>query len=525
MTFTIHPEIKMRFIHINILMIFIIYRIIIIHPIFGILSNKTVQKKQTLKQLDVLNYRWKTKEDNEWKWCDKSQSEQLEAKYISNPKYVESTFQRITRFEGKVIKLVPKKKTGFVDANYLQKHSNTGIPFYFNAIRQYDSHKTKLTRNSRLQYSVQLFQKPRHGFRAIDIAIIDDTKIHTVPDADPSSSDNDDKCDDEDSFNNFQSLQLMDDSTRARTDDEFRDMFAYRELENCIKKCLQCEDEQPNFDAQQTSDLFKDNWEKVVELFDLHAGEDLDQFHAIHGNAWHPDLIRAIRDLDRLRAIHGHPRHRAIRTYGWENQSAIQQYGIIPLIQKCDTIVQTQSRMGKATTFSFAALLRVNLKELQCQVLVVTSTRKLAHQIHKEMKSLEACLKVTTHVCVGGTAVHDDVQQLVNGVQIVVGTPGRVCDMISRGVLRLKAVKLFVLDEADEMLYSRVMREQIYDCFQYLPSEVRVALFSATIPNEILQLTERFMRNPLRILVKKEELTLDGIKQYYLEVEKEHYKL
>eukprot|EP01083_Nonionella_stella_P308501 1088632_1 len=68
-------------------------------------------------------------------------------------------------------------------------------------------------------------------------------------------------------------------------------------------------------------------------------------------------------------------------------------------------------------------------------------------------------------------AVHDDVQQLVNGVQIVVGTPGRVCDMISRGVLRLKAVKLFVLDEADEMLYSRVMREQIYDCFQYLPSE------------------------------------------------------
>merc|ERR1712217_897752 len=84
--------------------------------------------------------------------------------------------------------------------------------------------------------------------------------------------------------------------------------------------------------------------------------------------------------------------------------------------------------------------------------------------------------------------------------------------------------KLFCLDEADEML-SRGFKEQIYDCFQYLPSEVQVALFSATMPNEILQLTERFMRNPVRILVKKEELTLDGIKQYYVAVEKEDYKL
>jgi len=74
-------------------------------------------------------------------------------------------------------------------------------------------------------------------------------------------------------------------------------------------------------------------------------------------------------------------------------------------------------------------------------------------------------------------------------------------------------------------MLSRGFKEQIYDCFQYLPSEVQVALFSATMPNEILQLTERFMRNPVRILVKKEELTLDGIKQYYVAVEKEDYKL
>ena len=144
--------------------------------------------------------------------------------------------------------------------------------------------------------------------------------------------------------------------------------------------------------------------------------------------------------------------------------------------------------------------------------------------MNQVMKSLGTYLDVSTRACVGGTAVREDIQQLANGVQIVVGTPGRVNDMISRGALRLKALKLFVLDEADEML-SRGFKEQIYDCFQYLPSEVQVALFSATMPNEILQLTERFMRNPVRILVKKEELTLDGIKQYYVAVEKEDYKL
>eukprot|EP01084_Bolivina_argentea_P207586 354144_1 len=263
-------------------------------------------------------------------------------------------------------------------------------------------------------------------------------------------------------------------------------------------------DEQPNFDdaqqpddnaveqKMQKSDQFETNWDKVVESFDhMNLREDL------------------------LRGIYA---------YGFEKPSAIQQRGIIPVIQKRDTIAQAQSGTGKTATFSIAALQRLDLNEPQCQVLVLAPTRELAQQIHKVMKSLGTYLEVTTRACVGGTAVREDIQQLANGVQIVVGTPGRVNDMISRGALRLKALKLFCLDEADEML-SRGFKEQIYDCFQYLPSEVQVALFSATMPNEILQLTERFMRNPVRILVKKEELTLDGIKQYYVAVEKEDYKL
>jgi translation initiation factor 4A len=114
--------------------------------------------------------------------------------------------------------------------------------------------------------------------------------------------------------------------------------------------------------------------------------------------------------------------------------------------------------------------------------------------------------------------------KMASGVQLVVGTPGRVNDMINRQALSLAQLKLFCLDEADEML-SRGFKDQIYDVFQYLPANVQVCLFSATMPIEILEITSRFMRDPVKILVKKEQLTLDGIKQFYVAVEKEAFKL
>lgn len=107
---------------------------------------------------------------------------------------------------------------------------------------------------------------------------------------------------------------------------------------------------------------------------------------------------------------------------------------------------------------------------------------------------------------------------------IVVGTPGRVNQMISTGALSTKCLGMLVLDEADEML-SCGFKQQIYDIFQFVPSEVQVALFSATMPVEVLRLSRQFMRNPIQILVAKNELTLDGIKQYYIAVEQEQYKL
>ena len=134
-------------------------------------------------------------------------------------------------------------------------------------------------------------------------------------------------------------------------------------------------------------------------------------------------------------------------------------------------------------------------------------------------------MKVKVHACVGGTAVREDLAILRDGVHVVVGTPGRVYDMIQRGTLRMHKLKLFVLDEADQML-DRGFKEQIYEIFNSgLPKETQVAIFSATMPEEALELTKKFMNEPTTILVKKEELTLEGIKQFYIPVEKEEWKL
>merc|ERR1712032_1631739 len=150
----------------------------------------------------------------------------------------------------------------------------------------------------------------------------------------------------------------------------------------------------------------------------------------------------------------------------------------------------------------------------ECQALVLAPTRELAQQIVKVMIALGDFMSVRIHACVGGTAVRD----------VVVGTPGRVYDMINRRALRLADTKIFALDEADEML-SRGFKDQIYDVFKFLPEQVRVALFSATMPLEVLEITSRFMQEPSRILVKKDELTLEGIKQFYIAVEREEWKL
>merc|ERR1712007_216131 len=215
---------------------------------------------------------------------------------------------------------------------------------------------------------------------------------------------------------------------------------------------------------------------------------------------------------------------RGIYAYGFEKPSTIQQRGIVPIVRGFDTIAQAQSGTGKTATFTIGVLQRVDLGMKQCQALILAPTRELANQSHKVVCSIGDYLNVVCHACIGGTKVSDDIDMLRRGVHIVVGTPGRVFDMIERRALDVRNVKLFVLDEADEML-SRGFTVQIYDVFRKLPENVQVGLFSATMPEEVLEMTGKFMNDPMRILLKRDELTLEGIKQFYVAVEREEWKL
>lgn len=215
---------------------------------------------------------------------------------------------------------------------------------------------------------------------------------------------------------------------------------------------------------------------------------------------------------------------RGIYAYGFERPSAIQQRAIVPVVKGHDVIAQAQSGTGKTATFSISILQKLDMSIKGCQALILAPTRELAQQIQKVVVALGDYMNIECHACIGGTNVREDMAKLQEGVQVVVGTPGRVYDMINRRALRTDHMKVFCMDEADEML-SRGFKDQIYEVFQLLPQDTQVVLLSATMPSDVLEVTKKFMRDPVRILVKRDELTLEGIKQFYIAVEKEDWKL
>mmetsp|Transcript_28717 Transcript_28717/g.112019 ORF Transcript_28717/g.112019 Transcript_28717/m.112019 type:complete len:275 (+) Transcript_28717:302-1126(+) len=214
---------------------------------------------------------------------------------------------------------------------------------------------------------------------------------------------------------------------------------------------------------------------------------------------------------------------RGLYAYGFEKPSAIQQRAVAPIVKGRDVIAQAQSGTGKTAMMSLVSLQRINTKARDVQALILSPTRELAVQTQKTMMSLGEYMSVQCHSCIGGKSIGEDIRRLDSGVHAVSGTPGRVFDMIKRGNLRTKAVKLFILDEADEML-SRGFKEQIYDIYRYLPPGIQVVLVSATMPSDLLEITNKFMTDPVRILVKRDELTLEGIKQFFVAVQKEDWK-
>lgn len=214
---------------------------------------------------------------------------------------------------------------------------------------------------------------------------------------------------------------------------------------------------------------------------------------------------------------------RGIYAYGFEKPSAIQQRAVIPIISGRDVIAQAQSGTGKTSMIALTICQILDTTSREVQALVLSPTRELASQTEKVIRTIGDFINVQAHSCIGGKSLGEDIRKLEYGVHVVSGTPGRVVDMIKRRALRTRAIRLLILDEADEML-SRGFKDQIYDVYRYLPPDLQVCLISATLPHEILEMTSKFMTDPVRILVKRDELTLEGIKQFFVSVEREEWK-
>jgi ATP-dependent RNA helicase len=217
------------------------------------------------------------------------------------------------------------------------------------------------------------------------------------------------------------------------------------------------------------------------------------------------------------------PLLRGVYAFGFSTPSAIQQRAILPITQGRDVIAQAQSGTGKTSMIALALCQTLETNKNSPQALVMSPTRELASQTEKNIMALGEFMKVRAHCCIGGKSIGEDIRRLEAGVQIVSGTPGRVFDMIKRRALQTRDIKVLVLDEADEML-AQGFREQIYDVYRYLPPETQVVLVSATLPHDVLEMTSKFMTDPVRVLVKRDELTLEGIKQFFVAVEREEWK-
>ena len=220
---------------------------------------------------------------------------------------------------------------------------------------------------------------------------------------------------------------------------------------------------------------------------------------------------------------------RGVMAYGFETPSPIQQKAIRPVLGGYDVIAQAQSGMGKTATFCIGTLGRLDITKNEIQALVMAHTMELAMQIEYVFKNIGRYLDVRIGQAVKSIPVRDNIDQLEgrnnNNLvpHVVIGTPGRMLDMINKEAIPGKNIKIVVLDEADELLSDGFMK-QIKSIIGSINPDVQIGLFSATMEPEFFRITRNFMRNPMNVLIKKAELTLEGIKQFYIDCEKNDYK-
>jgi len=216
---------------------------------------------------------------------------------------------------------------------------------------------------------------------------------------------------------------------------------------------------------------------------------------------------------------------RGIYTYGFEQPSKIQQLAIVPMSTHTDILAQAQYGTGKTGAFTIGSLSVVDTTVRYPQVLVICPTRELSQQTESVAKKIGMYMNLKVLSATGGNPLRSDISILKSGAQFIVGTPGRIFDLIRRGDLVLEYMKYVILDEADQML-EELFAEQVKAILNNkFPQSTRLALFSATMPQNVLEIAEMYLSNPVRILLPQDEVTLEGIKQYYVELEREEWKL
>lgn len=218
---------------------------------------------------------------------------------------------------------------------------------------------------------------------------------------------------------------------------------------------------------------------------------------------------------------------RGIFAYGFEKPSSIQIKSLYPFTKNPpkDIIAQAQSGTGKTGAFVIGILQIISKmgyntkKDVKTRALILAPTHELAKQSKDVLDRIGSFMKIKSQLLVGGTSVEGDKQLLLdNTPHVVIGTPGRVHDMLRRKYLNPRHIKILVIDEADEML-STGFKEQMYKIFQFMSNDIQIGLFSATMPSDLQELTSKFLRHPIKILVKAEMLTLQGIAQYYINLD------
>ena len=206
---------------------------------------------------------------------------------------------------------------------------------------------------------------------------------------------------------------------------------------------------------------------------------------------------------------------RGIFAYGYEYPSAIQKKAIPAFISGEDLIAQAQSGTGKTAAFSVSILQCLDEEDESLQSIIVSPTRELTEQIYNVIKHLAQYTKIKFALLLGGQSRREQIEILRNGVQCVICTPGRINDLIEGGYLNTSNIKNLVLDEADELLKDAFV-SQIRFIVENIPSSTQICLFSATMSDSCLKTAHKFLNEPNTIYVRKEQLTLEGINQYYV---------